>query len=271
MTPAERLNKMLGINNVGPKATLRDQVLTLAKARNEIRNLPQTAAAAFLDFALQHAHLSGSQIFQDLFVVFALGHDHKGQFVEFGATDGVEHSNSYSLATRFGWTGLCAEPARGWHEAFRQNRPETRLDTRCVWSHDNQSLTFSEAKIGALSTLADFKNQDGNRRKRRDSTEYQVETVSLTTLLAEHDLPPDLDYLSVDTEGSEFEILSHLDFSRFRPKILTVEHNFTPARNKVLNLLKSNGYRRVLSEVSMFDDWFITDGIADHIPACGRG
>ena len=91
--------------------------------------------------------------------------------------------------------------------------------------------------------------------------EYGVPTISLGDLLAEHNAPDQIDYLSVDTEGSEFYILSALDFSKYQFKVITVEHNYTDTREKVYELLTKNGYIRILEGFSQWDDWYVAKNI----------
>ncbi|MFM5930996.1 MAG: FkbM family methyltransferase, partial [Novosphingobium sp.] len=86
---------------------------------------------------------------------------------------------------------------------------------------------------------------------------YTVKTVAFNELLERHQAPALMDYLSIDTEGSELEILSSLDFSRFRFRVITCEHNFTPNREKIHELLVRHGYERRLETVSQFDDWYV--------------
>ncbi len=76
-------------------------------------------------------------------------------------------------------------------------------------------------------------------------------------LMAESNAPLNPDYLSIDTEGSEFEILSHFDFGRYPFKVITCEHNFTPMREKLHDLLTSAGYVRKFESASQFDDWYV--------------
>ena len=61
----------------------------------------------------------------------------------------------------------------------------------------------------------------------------------------------------MDTEGSEYEILKTLDFERYSFGVITVEHNYTEKRELIYELLTNKGYRRVLTEVSVQDDWYV--------------
>ena len=66
---------------------------------------------------------SKSQLRQDLFVLSRLSFMERGYFVEFGATNGYELSNTYLLETKKHWSGIFAEPARCWHGQLEKNRP----------------------------------------------------------------------------------------------------------------------------------------------------
>ncbi|MEL6721375.1 MAG: hypothetical protein AAFP82_21930 [Bacteroidota bacterium] len=71
---------------------------------------------------LQLLPSSKAQLKQDLFVLSQLNFKKEGYFVEFGATDGVQLSNTYLLEKSFAWKGILAEPARCWQEQLQQNK-----------------------------------------------------------------------------------------------------------------------------------------------------
>lgn len=234
---------------------------SLANTRDAINDLPHGPLREFMQTAMRHMSVSRSQIFQDAFVLTALGTETPGYFVDFGATDGVSLSNSYLLETGFGWQGICAEPARSWHPALRKNRPLAKIETRCVWNKTGAELTFRETAEREFSTIDRFAETDSRAKNREESETYSVETISLNDMLAEHGAPVHFDYLSIDTEGSEFDILNSFDLAKYMPRIITVEHNYTPRRRDIHTLLQKEGYRRVLTEVSLFDDWYIAPGV----------
>jgi hypothetical protein len=95
-------------------------------------------------------------------------------------------------------------------------------------------------------------------RRTADAGEIEVTTVSLLDLLEQHGAPRDIDYLSVDTEGSEFDILSAFDFSRYRIRIISVEHNYMETKREAIRqLLAQHGYRREFEAFSNWDDWYV--------------
>lgn len=214
---------------------------------------PDTAAEV-----IRYWKKSRSQIHQDLFVLSELGFKRNGFFVEFGATNGLELSNSYLLEKEFHWSGILAEPAKGWHDDLFANRNVT-IEKRCVWKDSTSSLIFQEADIRELSTIAGVGVQDKNFVARNDCKTYQVQTISLNDLLIEHNAPKVVDYLSIDTEGSEFDILSCFDFSQYRFRVITCEHNLTEQREKIYGLLTGAGYRRKFEKYSQFDDWYVSE------------
>ena len=76
-------------------------------------------------------------------------------------------------------------------------------------------------------------------------------------LLEKYNAPKYIDYLSIDTEGSEYEILKNFDFEKYVFKIITIEHNYTSMRDKIFTLLTSKGYKRKYENLSQFDDWYV--------------
>lgn len=205
---------------------------------------------------IDNASAFKSQILQDLFVLSELGLKQGGFFVEFGAANGIEHSNSYVHEKLLGWSGILAEPARCWHDALKTNRG-AHIETDCVWSESGKTLAFQEVSFPALSTIAGVKTEDFHTKTRKNFEGYEVRTISLIDLMKKHGAPPVADYLSIDTEGSELEILRSLDFVRYRFRVITCEHNFTPQREEIFDLLTSKGYQRKHEEYSGFDDWYV--------------
>ncbi len=199
---------------------------------------------------------SKAQLKQDLFVLHHLDFKRDGFFVEFGATNGVDLSNTYLLEKEFGWNGILAEPARGWHDDLKTNR-NCNIETDCVWRDSNSVLTFNEADSKEFSTISEFNNSDYHTEIREEGKSYKVNTISLIDLLDKYNAPKTIDYLSIDTEGSEFEILSNFDFNKYSFNVISCEHNFTENRKKIYDLLTRHGYERRLINLSNFDDWFV--------------
>jgi len=202
---------------------------------------------------------SKSQIQQDLWVLWELKGKTGGYFVEFGAADGKALSNTFLLEEKYGWTGILAEPMPDWHEKLKQRK--AIVDTRCVWARSGEKMQFFCSIIPELSGLEKTADQDGHTGNRKNARRVEVETISLLDLLKEHNAPKVIDYLSADTEGSEYEILSAFDFNSYQIKLISVEHNQSATREKIYDLLTRNGYARVFEEFSKADDWYVHESV----------
>lgn len=216
-------------------------------------------AAEFFSFCVQNESLSNSQIYQDLFVLWILGNKKTCYFIEFGAVDGIAGSNSLLFEKKFGPTGIVAEPNPRYKDVLKKNR-SCKIDLRCVNTLSNELVTFTDVEESPeLSTISTYFESDGHAKKRMGK-QFQIKTVSLNDLLKEHDAPTEIDYLSVDTEGSELEILSRFDFEKYKPKVVTVEHNHNVEKKlKLESLFEKNGYKRYFPFISAFDLWFVLE------------
>ena len=197
---------------------------------------------------------------QDVFVQAVTGRKQGGYFVEFGAMDGRCASNTLILEQDLAWTGILAEPARRFHAQIGLDRC-CRVDQRAVSGHTGHWVEFKEVdRQPGLSTLTAHLLNDNHGPNRQSSNGdiYMVETVSLGDLLDQHSAPYHIDYVSMDTEGSELDILTAFDFGRRRIDIWTIEHNFQGVpRQKIFEIMERNGYQRVLTDMSGYDDWYI--------------
>ena len=241
-------NFNIGITTYGNLLSLREYSDNI----EDILNLPADKLAYLGTYKTK----SKSQLRQDLFALLENDFKRNGFFVEFGATNGIDLSNTYLLEKEFGWSGILAEPAKIWHHDLKLNR-SCSIDTDCVWSKSNTLLEFNEVSVGELSTISRFNGNDWAKKERRSGLSYKVNTISLLDLLRKYHAPKLIDYLSIDTEGSEYEILSNFDFNEFQFNVITCEHNFTPMREKIYKLLVNNGYKRKYVGFSKWDDWYI--------------
>lgn len=214
---------------------------------------------------------SPSERHQDVFAFLLTGCKHQGFFVEFGACDGRTASNTYMLEQHFGWTGILAEPAVVWLDSLRENRT-AHIDPRCVSARSGDSLRFNEAKSPLVSSLYADHPYLGEVEKA-----YTVETVTLMDLLADHDAPDYIDFLSVDCEGHEYEVLRNFDFDRYRFGFICVEqHDSLAQDNVVLPILTTAGYEQIYPrhpdktkpphmQISGIDAFFVPKGTWNHL------
>ncbi len=202
---------------------------------------------------------SKSSAFQELYALAKSNFRRDGFFVEFGALDGLEGSNSWMLENDYSWQGILAEPQKLCQTALRQNR-QCHIDTRCVWSSSGEQIFFTENDNKISSGITETLTKPAQKHSKKWNTRtYSVETISLNDLLTKYSAPQYIDYISIDTEGSEFDILNTFDFNRWRFGFISVEHHFQPQRQSINKLLTAHGYRRTNTELSGIDDWYISE------------
>lgn len=208
----------------------------------------------FENFKARLRKKSVSQLGQDLWVLDKTGYKRNGYFVEFGATDGVLLSNTWLLEKEFGWRGICAEPNPKFFEQLKNNR-NCIVSNQYIGRISGEEVEFILA--GAYGSSKKFSVVDEHREKRRNYFDagYVMKTVSISLhdFLKQHQAPIDIDYISVDTEGSEFDLLIDFPFEKWNIRLFSIEHNNSVYRDDIFKLLKKNGYLRT---ECAWDDWY---------------
>lgn len=198
-----------------------------------------------------------SQIGQDLWVLKNTNNKTGGFFVEAGACDGVFLSNTLLLERNYGWTGICAEPNPHYYNNLCKNRKCFVTDL-CLYSESGKELMFSFDE--GYGGVIDHFMEPSRQNRRLSANKNIVKTISLNDLLEKFNAPLEIDYISLDTEGTELEILNTFNFDKYNVKMFTVEHNiqFRSDEDKYLKelikLFKEKGYNEYVVE---HDVWFL--------------
>lgn len=206
-----------------------------------------------LKLFMRYGENQRAQLLQDLaYLKFFKPSGPDGFFVEVGAGDGVHVSNTYFFEKEFGWHGLLVEPNPAFHASIRKHRT-AHLETRAAFSSAADAAPF--LAHGELSHLGGSNRPDGHVHA---GQEIDVSTATLTRIFDDNDAPETINYMSIDTEGSELEILMGLDFDRYKIDFLTIEHNFVDEKRKrIREYMTSAGYAFSSSAASLWDDWYI--------------
>lgn len=97
---------------------------------------------------------------------------------------------------------------------------------------------------------------DRHKTEVESSPFVELTTTTIGDILERANAPRFIHYVSIDTEGSELEILKAFPFSEYRVGAFTIEHNFEePKRHQIRELLEHKGYRFVKEQI--VDDWYI--------------
>jgi len=210
-----------------------------------------------------------SQLYQDVFADFLINNNYSKTFLEFGATDGVDLSNTHFLENYSKWKGILGEPDPQWHDQLKKNRPNTRIITKCIWTKTDETLDFLSSENGVLSTINSFRFSDkdsmseNSELRNKKFRNFKIKSISLNDLIKEefNDTPPS--YISIDTEGSEYEILKNFNFKKYQSIFFTVEHNYTINQKKIDELMIANNYVRIFRKITSFDAWYVLKDALD--------
>ncbi|WP_395733437.1 FkbM family methyltransferase [Prosthecobacter sp.] len=157
-----------------------------------------------------------------------------GWFVEAGAYDGFQQSNSYYLARMKGWRGVLIEPLPQLAAICRQKRPESLVVSCALGAPESEGHSLQLRHAGLMTMACGVLGNDEKERQRAADglaaqglpTSEQLVTADIKTLTSVLEMtgtPSDFDLLSLDVEGAEVDVLRGLDLKRFRPKAICIE------------------------------------------------
>ena len=199
--------------------------------------------------------MSHSQLGQDIKVINFYNNKENGYFIEIGASDGIQLSNTYLLERQYKWRGICCEPIPSCFEELVINRPNSICYNEAVYSNTGLTVEFDISNendmLSGISHHIDYHKPVVDKNK----ITIQIPTISLLDVLDNANAPSFIEYMSLDTEGSEYEILENFDFEKYTFGLIDVEHNYVePRRTEIKNLLLSKGY--IYKGENKFDDMY---------------
>jgi FkbM family methyltransferase len=189
----------------------------------------------------------------------------KGVFVEVGAYDGLNQSNTLYFE-RKGWRGLLIEPVAAAYEQCRKNRPLAKVINAACVSRDFPRSEVELTEVGLMTMVRGARggSQDEELWARRGEDVQRIKRSScrapaktLTAILDAENVTT-MDLLSIDVEGYESSVLDGLDFSRYRPRHVVIEDSGTA---DIESMMRQVGYalRAVLSTRSYTRDLLFRD------------
>ena len=170
-----------------------------------------------------------------------------GFFIEMGANDGLNQSNTFFLEKKYKWKGILVEPSEKFYP-LQKNRSKTNFfsnDACCSFANKNKLIKFS---YNNLMTLALNLNTDINikthlknaKKHNKKNYIFQKKGVPLNDLLIKHKAPKIIDFFSLDVEGAEFEVLNGINFKSYKFKYILLE---TRKFNRINKFLKKKNYK----------------------------
>jgi FkbM family methyltransferase len=218
---------------------LRDE---LSAHRREFIDLRKGMVLAQVGDSLRLKAAMPSQYGEDLLIWNFFRRKRDGFYVEVGAYDGTALSNTYFFEA-LGWEGVLVEPVPEYYQSCLSSRPYSRVVNAAAGRGDGPRRTsFSIAEgVGTLSFMKDSpRHVDRILREGGSLRSIEVPLYSLNEILA--DYQGAVDFISIDVEGAEMDVLMGLDLNRFRPRMLVIEDNSNGSDARVKEWLGGFGY-----------------------------
>ena len=185
-----------------------------------------------------------SQLGQEAIVVAHTESISDPYYLEIGAFHPYKYSNTATLREIFGWSGKSVDPSR---------------ESLCAFDAAGISGLLINKGVGPEPGFKHFVEEGAFSRTSESSSigSSQIEIIGISELVLSL---PKITYLSLDIEGGELDILKAYPWKNSTPSVITVEHNNDfNIEADMENLMKSLGYRRILSSLSAFESWFVHD------------
>lgn len=169
----------------------------------------------------------------------------RGVCIEVGAYDGISMSNTFHFE-KLGWRCLCIEPVESSFINCKKNRADALQ--YCISDADkaDQELTVFalNTNLSAITSLQpDQRLIESHKHLITDVIKQTVKVRSLTSILNELNFPTDIDFISVDTENTELDVLKGIDFKKYNIKVFVVENNYNEPFCE--EYLKNFGYVKI--------------------------
>ncbi|MDQ2719746.1 MAG: FkbM family methyltransferase [Bacteroidota bacterium] len=190
-----------------------------------------------------------SQNGQDKFIASLFRNKKGGVFVDIGAYDGLNLSNTIYFEKYLNWTGICIEPNPEVFKELKNNRNCNCLNY-CVNDKKGVFKFLSVSGYGVmLSGLMDCFDKRHLERIDKIIIEHggeksiiNIPAFPLKDIFQQYSII-EIDYCNIDVEGGEINVLNSIDFSKVKIKVFTIENNY---RTKTIrNFLSAKGYNLI--------------------------
>lgn len=173
-------------------------------------------------------------------------HDNQCFYVDVGANDGIIASNTAHYDLNMGWEGICIEPHPRAFSELVKNRPNAINLNICI-SDEQGEVDFCVVNGYAemLSGIEKCYHVDHKKRIDSEIESYggskeivKISSKPLKQVLFENQVKK-IDYLSIDTEGSELQIIESIDFDLVDIRVISTENS---SRTDIKGFLESKGF-----------------------------
>jgi FkbM family methyltransferase len=164
---------------------------------------------------------SYSQLGEDLILDFFLKEKTSGFYIDVGAYHPINLSNTYKFYKR-GWSGVNIEPNYTKFNLFEKQRTRD-INLNIGIGSDKEKAQFFVFDADTLSTFSKESAEGYEKIGHKILEVRNIDLVPLKTVIDKYSKGREIDFLSIDTEGYELEVLNTNDWGLFRPKLIILE------------------------------------------------
>ena len=178
-----------------------------------------------------------------------------GFYVDAGCYHPLHLSNTYLLYKR-SWNGINIDISEFSIKLFNYLRPNDVNVNSAVSNTEKEISFYYQKKLSQLSTI---KKEISNERMQGNIKEKKIKSLKLNSILNQSKFKNrQIDFLNIDVEGADFEVLKSLDFTIYEPKIICIEiMDKNIFESKIYNFLKDINYKKIWSSKSSFNHIFL--------------
>jgi FkbM family methyltransferase len=191
--------------------------------------------------------ISYAQRYEDLYLMRCFGEQREGFYIDIGSGHPVYDNTSFAFYLK-GWRGITVEPNPSLARLTRAVRPRDRHVEALVGAAAGEATFYLVDEFHGLSTMIEAHARAAQAQFGKSSQAIVVPVTTLKELCGQH-APPVFDFLKVDVEGAEQDVLRGGDWQSYRPKVLVVEalapFTLAPAWPIWEPFVASHGYRYV--------------------------
>lgn len=182
-----------------------------------------------------------------------------GVYVDVGAHDGITINNTWYFAKNNGWKGINIEPIKSVYDKLTVNRPND-ININCAVCNLDGKTDFicNEGYTEMISGIKNtFDPRHLNRLHRENhqmgstTTIITVDTKKLETIFDEHSISH-VNYLSIDVEGAEFEVIKSIDFNKVFIDVIGFENNYNDVSAPIVKYLEQHNFKIIHKSLDIF-------------------
>ena len=172
-----------------------------------------------------------------------------GFFMDIGSHDGKSLNNTLYFEENNNWTGVNVEPMKKAYNDLLINRPNCININCAVYNNDgNTEFICNTGYTQMLSGIKDTFDKRHMIRLQRENARYgsttdilEVETKKIETICDTHEISH-INYLSIDVEGAEFEVIKSINFDKLYIDVIGFENNYNDSAMPIIKYLKERNY-----------------------------